>query len=265
MNYLWIRKLFHRVDIFKNHFRFTGQSCDRSMCPSTRVFRHLSETSELGVELVFENYNSFISVVSLSHPAMLKSIVRAAGAAVRVSSVTSSSTTRTLPFRCAALCSPCSATTRPFTRSLWMLSNNGASSGYRPKLFSSNVIKPPLSCGCGGLHTEGGLTENQASSRTSLLSTKCREASFGQWKRRVTLLIWLMVVSVHVWTTALHVCLVRHKVETSIAVLLSASCAYMKLKLALTLKSVLTRSPVSDNEIIWTCLCTDWGCGVSQG
>ncbi|CAF98520.1 unnamed protein product, partial [Tetraodon nigroviridis] len=86
---------------------------------------------------------------------MLKSIVRAVGAAVRVSPVSISSTTRTLPFSCAALNSPCSAKTRPFTRSLWMLSNSGASSGYRPKLFSSNVMKPPVSCGCGGLHTEG--------------------------------------------------------------------------------------------------------------
>ncbi|XP_006806853.1 complement component 1 Q subcomponent-binding protein, mitochondrial, partial [Neolamprologus brichardi] len=45
--------------------------------------------------------------------------------------------------------------TRPFTRSLWMLSNNGASSGYRPKLFSSKLLSPSVSCGCGGLHTEG--------------------------------------------------------------------------------------------------------------
>merc|ERR1719268_258578 len=36
-----------------------------------------------------------------------------------------------------------------------MLNNNGASSGYRPKLFSSKVLSPSVSCGCGGLHTEG--------------------------------------------------------------------------------------------------------------
>lgn len=121
---------------------------------------------------------------------MLKSIVRAAGAAVRAASVVNSPTTRTLPFSCAALCSPCSAATRPFTRSLWMLSNNGASSGYRPKLFSSNVMKPPVSCGCGGLHTDGGLAENLASNRTSLASTKQAEASLVQWKPRVTGLRW---------------------------------------------------------------------------
>ncbi|XP_003977011.1 complement component 1 Q subcomponent-binding protein, mitochondrial [Takifugu rubripes] len=86
---------------------------------------------------------------------MLKHIVRAAGAAVRVSSATSSATTRTLPFSCAALCSPCSVTTQPITRALWMLSNNGTSTGYRPKLFSSKVIYPSVSCGCGALHTEG--------------------------------------------------------------------------------------------------------------
>uniref|UniRef100_A0AAV2JDQ8 Complement component 1 Q subcomponent-binding protein, mitochondrial n=1 Tax=Knipowitschia caucasica TaxID=637954 RepID=A0AAV2JDQ8_KNICA len=36
-----------------------------------------------------------------------------------------------------------------------MLNNSGASSGYRPKLFSSKVLSPSFSCGCGGLHTEG--------------------------------------------------------------------------------------------------------------
>lgn len=36
-----------------------------------------------------------------------------------------------------------------------MLSNSGASSGYRPKLFTSKVLSPSVSCGCGGLHTDG--------------------------------------------------------------------------------------------------------------
>uniref|UniRef100_A0A3B5L9J3 Complement component 1 Q subcomponent-binding protein, mitochondrial n=1 Tax=Xiphophorus couchianus TaxID=32473 RepID=A0A3B5L9J3_9TELE len=62
---------------------------------------------------------------------------------------------RALPLSYPALRSPGSATTRPFTRSLWMLNNNGASSGYRPKLLSSKVLNPSVSCGCGGLHTEG--------------------------------------------------------------------------------------------------------------
>lgn len=85
---------------------------------------------------------------------MLKSVVRAVGAAVRLSSV-ATSTARTLPLSCPTLCSPSSATTRHFTRSLWMLNNNGASSGYRPKLFSSKALNPSISCGCGSLHTEG--------------------------------------------------------------------------------------------------------------
>lgn len=110
------------------------------------------------VELVSKNCYLFNSILFSPHPAMLKSIVRAAGAAVRVSSVTSSATTRTLPFSCAALCSPCSVTTQPITRALWMLSNNGTSTGYRPKLFSSKVMNPSVSCGCGALHTEGKLT-----------------------------------------------------------------------------------------------------------
>jgi len=85
---------------------------------------------------------------------MLKSVVRAVGAGVRLSTATTS-TARALPLSCPTLRSPSSATTRPFTRSLWMLNNNGASSGYRPKLFSSKVLSPSVSCGCGGLHTEG--------------------------------------------------------------------------------------------------------------
>ncbi|GAA6218428.1 complement component 1 Q subcomponent-binding protein, mitochondrial isoform X1 [Lates japonicus] len=85
---------------------------------------------------------------------MLKSVVRAVGAAVRISSATTS-TARALPLSCPTLCSPSSATARPFTRSLWMLNSSGASSGYRPKLFSSKVLYPTVSCGCGGLHTEG--------------------------------------------------------------------------------------------------------------
>ncbi|KAM6911272.1 complement component 1 Q subcomponent-binding protein, mitochondrial [Lycodopsis pacificus] len=85
---------------------------------------------------------------------MLKSVVRAVGAAVRVSTATAS-TARALPLSCLTLCSPSSATTRPFTRSLWMLNSKGASSGYRPKLFTSKALNPSVSCGCGGLHTEG--------------------------------------------------------------------------------------------------------------
>ncbi|KAM9788359.1 complement component 1 Q subcomponent-binding protein, mitochondrial [Neosynchiropus ocellatus] len=84
---------------------------------------------------------------------MLKSVARAVGAGIRLSAAATSS--RTLPLSCPTLRSPSSATIRPFTRSLWMMSSSGASSGYRPKLFSSKVLKPSLSCGCGGLHTEG--------------------------------------------------------------------------------------------------------------
>lgn len=85
---------------------------------------------------------------------MLKSLSRAVGTAVRISTITSS-TTRALPLSIPTLCTPSSATIRPFTRSLWMMNNKGASSGYRPKLFSSRVLSPSVSCGCGALHTEG--------------------------------------------------------------------------------------------------------------
>ncbi|KAM7398478.1 hypothetical protein PAMA_006407 [Pampus argenteus] len=85
---------------------------------------------------------------------MLKSAVRAVGAAVRLSTATTS-TARALPLSCPTLRSPSTVTLRPFTRSLWMLNNNGAVSGYRPKLFSSKVSSLSVSCRCGGLHTEG--------------------------------------------------------------------------------------------------------------
>lgn len=86
---------------------------------------------------------------------MLRSVVRAVGSAARLSSFSSSSVQRSAPFRCPVFSATNSATSRPFTRSLWMLSNSGASSGYRPKLFGSKALTPSISCGCGGLHTEG--------------------------------------------------------------------------------------------------------------
>uniref|UniRef100_A0A8C6TTM0 Complement component 1 Q subcomponent-binding protein, mitochondrial n=1 Tax=Neogobius melanostomus TaxID=47308 RepID=A0A8C6TTM0_9GOBI len=86
---------------------------------------------------------------------MFKSVVRAVGSAVRLSSATASSSLRAAPLSCPVLSAQNSATARPFTRSLWMLSNSGASSGYRPKLFGSKALTPSVSCGCGGLHTEG--------------------------------------------------------------------------------------------------------------
>ncbi|CAL8266686.1 unnamed protein product [Merluccius merluccius] len=86
---------------------------------------------------------------------MLKSLSRAVGAAVRISTITTSTTSRALPLTSPALCAPSSAAVRPFTRSLWMMNNSGASSGYRPKLFSCKTLGPAVSCGCGSLHTEG--------------------------------------------------------------------------------------------------------------
>ncbi|XP_056141020.1 complement component 1 Q subcomponent-binding protein, mitochondrial [Lampris incognitus] len=85
---------------------------------------------------------------------MLKSLSRAVGAAVRLSTA-SASTARAPPLASPTLCAPISASSRPFTRTLWVMTSSGASSGYRPKLFSSKVVKSSVSCGCGGLHTEG--------------------------------------------------------------------------------------------------------------
>ncbi|KAM9847292.1 complement component 1 Q subcomponent-binding protein, mitochondrial [Aulostomus maculatus] len=79
---------------------------------------------------------------------MLRSMVRAVGAAVR------HSTARALPLSCPAP-NPNPITARPFTRSLWIMNSNGASSGHRPKLLTSRMLNPSVSCGCGGMHTEG--------------------------------------------------------------------------------------------------------------
>lgn len=81
--------------------------------------------------------------------------MRAVGSAVRLSGAASSVRAAAPSLHCPVLSAPSSATARPFTRSLWMLSNSGASSGYRPKLFASKALSPSVSCGCGGLHTEG--------------------------------------------------------------------------------------------------------------
>ncbi|XP_060941683.1 complement component 1 Q subcomponent-binding protein, mitochondrial [Limanda limanda] len=117
---------------------------------------------------------------------MLKSVVRAVGAAVRVSSATAS-TARALPLCCPTLCSPSSATARPFTRSLWMLNNNGASSGYRPQLFSSKVRNPSVSCGCGGLHTEGdkafgAFLSDEIKEEQKIQKTKTLPKMSGGWE-----------------------------------------------------------------------------------
>ncbi|MBN3308383.1 complement component 1 Q subcomponent-binding protein, mitochondrial [Amia ocellicauda] len=88
---------------------------------------------------------------------MLKSLTRAVSAAARISSsaATSSSSRGLEPVLRSALCTPSSATARPFTRSIWMLCNNGSSSEHRPGLLNSRRGIPSVSCGCGGLHTEG--------------------------------------------------------------------------------------------------------------
>ncbi|XP_066518187.1 complement component 1 Q subcomponent-binding protein, mitochondrial [Hoplias malabaricus] len=90
---------------------------------------------------------------------MLKSLSRAVSAAARFypSSSTATSTLRGAQqlFR-APLSAPSSASTRPFTRSMWMLcSSSGATSGSRPSLLTPSRVLPSAPCGCGGLHTDG--------------------------------------------------------------------------------------------------------------
>ncbi|KAK6475408.1 complement component 1 Q subcomponent-binding protein [Huso huso] len=88
---------------------------------------------------------------------MFKSLTRVVCTAARISSGTATaSTSRGLEqLLRPALCAPSSVTYRPFTRSIWMLCSSGSSSGSRPGLLSSSRGIPSLSCGCGGLHTEG--------------------------------------------------------------------------------------------------------------
>ncbi|XP_030648350.1 complement component 1 Q subcomponent-binding protein, mitochondrial isoform X2 [Chanos chanos] len=70
---------------------------------------------------------------------MFKSLTRAINIAARLTNKTATAST----------------SSRPFTRSIWMMCNNGASSGYRPSLLTPKGVLPSVSCGCGGLHTEG--------------------------------------------------------------------------------------------------------------
>ncbi|KAJ8412366.1 hypothetical protein AAFF_G00127020 [Aldrovandia affinis] len=88
---------------------------------------------------------------------MLKSLARVVSTAARFSTRTMAGpSTRALePFGRPALCIPNSATTRPFTRSIWMLRGSGATSGSKPTLLNSSRAIPSVTCGCGGLHTEG--------------------------------------------------------------------------------------------------------------
>lgn len=88
---------------------------------------------------------------------MFKSFTRVVCTAARISSGTATaSTSRGLEqLLRPALCAPSSVTYRPFTRSIWMLCSSGSSSGHKPGLLSSSRGIPSLSCGCGGLHTEG--------------------------------------------------------------------------------------------------------------
>ncbi|MGH0154624.1 UNVERIFIED_CONTAM: hypothetical protein FKN15_037818 [Acipenser sinensis] len=88
---------------------------------------------------------------------MFKSLTRVVCTAARISSGTATaSTSRGLEqLLRPALCAPSSVTYRPFTRSIWMLCSSGSSSGHKPGLLSSSRGIPSLSCGCGGLHTEG--------------------------------------------------------------------------------------------------------------
>ncbi|KAI1903545.1 hypothetical protein AGOR_G00028290 [Albula goreensis] len=83
---------------------------------------------------------------------MLKSLSRVVSTAARFS--TSISTGSSVLGR-TSLCIPNSTIARPFTRSIWMMRSNGLSSTYRPALLNSNRGIPSVSCGCGGLHTEG--------------------------------------------------------------------------------------------------------------
>ncbi|KAM9440877.1 complement component 1 Q subcomponent-binding protein, mitochondrial [Clarias gariepinus] len=87
---------------------------------------------------------------------MLKSLTRAVSMAARLTSKAPSAPVCRGAEQLVrpALCAPSSATTRPFTRSIWMMcSSNGAASDRRGKLLTSKHTLP--SCGCGGLHTEG--------------------------------------------------------------------------------------------------------------
>ncbi|XP_028662841.1 complement component 1 Q subcomponent-binding protein, mitochondrial [Erpetoichthys calabaricus] len=88
---------------------------------------------------------------------MLKCFSRALYAAGRLTSKTApiSSTCRGLEQLRPALIAPCPPAVWPFTRTIWMLCSSGSTAGPRQGLLGSTRGTPHLSCGCGGLHTEG--------------------------------------------------------------------------------------------------------------
>ncbi|XP_029105226.1 complement component 1 Q subcomponent-binding protein, mitochondrial [Scleropages formosus] len=83
---------------------------------------------------------------------MLKSLSHIVSAAARLSAASSFRVLEPA-VRSRLICAPASATIRPFTRSLWMMSKSGGHGG--PGLLAASGRVPPVSCGCGGLHTEG--------------------------------------------------------------------------------------------------------------
>ncbi|XP_072517734.1 complement component 1 Q subcomponent-binding protein, mitochondrial [Salminus brasiliensis] len=90
---------------------------------------------------------------------MLKSLSRTVSVAARLSTkapAAAPTARAAAPLARSVLCAPSSASTRPFTRSIWMLcSSNGATSGSRPSFLSTGRALPSVPCGCGGLHTDG--------------------------------------------------------------------------------------------------------------
>nr|AAH92751.1 Zgc:110137 [Danio rerio]AAI64455.1 Zgc:110137 protein [Danio rerio] len=68
---------------------------------------------------------------------MLKSVTRALQLSARLSSRSSANRTA------------------PISRSFWSLRSPGAAAASRPKILTAARALPTLSCGCGGLHTDG--------------------------------------------------------------------------------------------------------------
>ncbi|XP_076867802.1 complement component 1 Q subcomponent-binding protein, mitochondrial [Brachyhypopomus gauderio] len=87
---------------------------------------------------------------------MLKSLTRAISIASRLSNkaATAPVPRAVEPLVTSALCGRNAAPTRPFTRSLWVMCGNSGVSGHTQLLTSKRAL-PSVSCGCGGLHTEG--------------------------------------------------------------------------------------------------------------
>ncbi|XP_048873054.1 complement component 1 Q subcomponent-binding protein, mitochondrial isoform X2 [Brienomyrus brachyistius] len=142
-----------------------------------KVEGHVTEEVRASFNTLFGASDRSVSAV------MLKSLARIVNGGVRLATVSAS---RVLaPAGRSELNLTKLATVRPFTRSLWMMSKNGG--GHRPGFLNSNQHIQPVSCGCGGLHTEGDkafaeFLSDEIKEEKKIQKSKSLPAMSGGWE-----------------------------------------------------------------------------------